>query len=418
MTGHAGPAPGEVLIVGAGPTGLALAAQLHAHGGRVRIVDHRRGPQDSRAFVVHPRTLEVLAPLGVADTLVARGDASATARLHAGGRVAAVGLVHPGLDDTAYPFLLAVPQATVEEVLEEHLRQVGVVVERGVGCTGLRQRPGGVEVALRGPDGPQRAFADYVAGCDGAASTVRGEIGVPFPSRAYRASLVLADLEVDDRGGGGVEPGAFHGFVGGPGILFLFPSPGASTWRLLTVNPRRGSDAPPDLAVLQGVADRFTGGTLRLRDLTWSSTVRLRKGQATRYRVGRVLLAGDAAHVQSPAAAQGMNTGIQDAANLGWKLAMVTAGAAPESLLDSYHAERWVVARCVRHLTDLAFLAEAGDLPPLGLLRSLAAPLIPPLARGVTVPSWAFRLLGGLCTGYRHSPVVEEGSPRLGRGPR
>lgn len=402
----------DVLVVGAGPTGLAMAAQVHAHGGKVRVVERRTGGQDSRAIVMHPRTLEVLAPLGVAGELIRRGNPNARVLLHAAGRTAAVRLSHPGVGDTAYPFLLAIPQTAVEQVLEEHLRRVGVVIEHGIELVALSQRPDAIECELRGPHGQrQHAAAAYVVGCDGADSTVRRLAGIPFPGRPYRPTLLLADLDVD----GGLERDIFHGFVGAGGILFLFPSPGTATWRLLTVGPDR---TPGDLPALQAVADRFTGGTLRLGNLRWASTVRLRRGQAVRYRAGRVLLAGDAAHVHSPAGAQGMNAGIQDACNLGWKLALVATAAAGETLLDSYEAERWPVARRIRQLTDLAFLGEAADNAPLRWLRAHVAPRLLPLLTGRTIPAWAFRLAGGLALRYRGSPAVEEGRPGPRRGVR
>jgi 2-polyprenyl-6-methoxyphenol hydroxylase-like FAD-dependent oxidoreductase len=412
----------DVLVVGAGPTGLTMAAQLHAHGVRLRIVERRHERRDPRAFVVHPRTLELVAHLGLAEALIGRGDPNVGVRLHAGGRSVDVGLVSPGHTDTAYPYLLFIPQDAVEEVLEEHLRRVGVVVERGVELTGLAQRPDAVDVELRRDDGSiERDEAGYVLGCDGADSTVRRSAGFAFRARSYRPSLLLADLDID----GELESDRLHGFVSGPGLLFLFPSPVADAWRLLAVRPdhggltdaRAGADVE-DLAVLQDLADHFAGGSLRLQQPVWSTQVRLRRGQATRYRRGRVLLAGDAAHLHSPAGAQGMNTGIQDACNLGWKLALVVSGKAPEALLDSYQAERWPVARRTRQLTDLAFLLEAADHAPLHWLRQHATPLVLPIARGRSIPRGAFRLLGGLLTRYRGSPIVEPGRPRLRRGPR
>jgi 2-polyprenyl-6-methoxyphenol hydroxylase-like FAD-dependent oxidoreductase len=314
-------------------------------------------------------------------------------------------------------------------VLEAHLRRAGVPVERGMELVSLRQRPGAVECVLRGPDGHRHLTeAGYLAGCDGADSTVRRSAGISFPVRDYRPTLLMANLQAD----GDLVPGTVNGFVGARGVLFLIPSQEAAAWRLLTVGsgdrrggpgdrrggPGDGRGGPPDLATLQAAADRFTGGSLGLRDLAWATTVRLRRGQATRYRAGRVLLAGDAAHLNSPAGAQGMNTGIQDACNLGWKLALVATGVAAPGLLDSYQAERWPVARRVRQLTDLAFLVEAGDLPPLGWLRGYAAPLVLPLVNGRTAPAWAFRLLGGLLTRYRASPAVENGRPAPRRAVR
>ena len=418
----------EVLVVGAGPTGLALAALLHSLGGQVRIVDRRVHPRPSRAFIMHPRTLEVLAPLGVADTLVAAGDPSAQVQVHAARRVASIQLAHPRISDTPYPYLLAIPQATVERVLEEHLRHAGVTVERDIRFVSLTQRGDTVTSTLEQPSGWQeRIETAYVVGCDGADSTVRAQAGIVFRTRPYRPLVILADVALD-----GLEPDTVHCFVGAGGILFLFPSPeqaaglaGSSSpavgWRMLTVRPSTGLDATssqPDLAWLQAAADRFTAGVVRLRDVTWAETVRLRRGQASTYRNGRVFLAGDAAHVHSPAGAQGMNTGIQDACNLGWKLALAAMGAAGERLLDSYEVERRPLARRVRQLTDLAFFAEAEDFPPLALVRQCVTPALLPLVNGITIPRQGFRLLGGLTFGYGTGPAVAEGTPTPRRGLR
>jgi hypothetical protein len=161
-----------------------------------------------------------------------------------------------------------------------------------------------------------------------------------------------------------------------------------------------------------------TGGAVSPREPVWTTEQVLRRGQAARYRLGRVVLAGDAAHLHSPAGAQGMNTGIQDAANLGWKLALRCRGLADDALLDSYEIERWPVARWVRRLTDLAFIGEAANLAPVAWLRASLARLGLPLLDGRRVPALALRVVGGLVTRYRHSPVVRGGEPRLRRGPR
>jgi 2-polyprenyl-6-methoxyphenol hydroxylase-like FAD-dependent oxidoreductase len=408
----------DVLVVGAGPTGLTLAAQLSALGTRVRIVDSRVEPRPSRAFIVQPRTLEVLAPLGVSDTMIARGDASGRVRVQAGRRTATIGLTRPGVSDTPYPFLLAIPQTTVEGVLEEHLRRAGVAVEWGVRFTSLRQHNDGVVSVLERRSGrPERVESAYVVGCDGADSSVRTQTGIAFPTRAYRPAVALADVTID-----AMEPDMVHGFVGARGILFLFPSPERTGWRLLTVvnghpNAEHRS-RQSDLAWLQAVTDEFTGGTVRLDGPLWMDTIQLRRGQAASYRRGRVLLAGDAAHVHSPAAAQGMNTGIQDACNLGWKLALAAASTAGEPLLDSYETERRPIARRVRQLTDIAFLAEAGDHPPLGLLRRYTVPILLPLANRMTMPQWGFRLLGGLTIRYSRGLAAVEDERHSRRGLR
>lgn len=405
----------HVLIVGAGPTGLTLAAQVHAHGGRVRVIERRQQPQRSRAFIMHPRTLELLAPLGVVDALRARGDASATATLRAAGRSATVTLARSQIGGTAFPYLLAIPQAAVEEVLQEYLREVGVRVERGVELVSLRAGEQTVDCVLRGPAGEQStASARYVVGCDGADSTVRKSAGIPFWRRDYRATVLMANLHAQ----GQLTPAAINAYLGARGLMFLIPSREAADWRLLAVGvgvDRQGGHArqapDPDVPMLQAVADEFTGGHVQLRDLAWATHIPLRRGQARRYRTGRVLVAGDAAHLNSPAGAQGMNTGIQDACNLGWKLALVATGRAAPRLLDSYQAERWPVARCVRHLTDLVFLGEAGGGVPIRLLRRYAVPMALPMISGRTLPAWAFRFLGGLLIGYRRSPAATDDGP-------
>jgi 2-polyprenyl-6-methoxyphenol hydroxylase-like FAD-dependent oxidoreductase len=409
----------EVLIVGAGPTGLTMAAQLRAHGVEPRLVERRRERGPSRAFVVHPRTLELLAGTGLAPALVAAGDPAARVELHVGGRTAGVELAPSGHAGTSYPFLLFIPQSSVEDVLTTHLRAAGVEVERGKELVRATARRDAVEFVLHGDDGRvEEGVADYVIGCDGVDSTVRREAGITFDSRVYRPSLLLADLAVD----GDLPDDRLHGFVAGPGVLFLFPSPSGAGWRLLTVCPpgqtsRGGRTDADGAAELQAVIDDFAGGALRVHPPDWLTHVRLRRGQADRYRRGRILLAGDAAHVHSPAGAQGMNTGIHDACNLAWKLALVVRGRSPSVLLDSYETERWPVARRTRQLTDLAFLLEAADHAPVRWLRAHATPLVLPLVRERSVPSGAFRLLGGLSTRYRRSPIVQEGVPRLRRGP-
>ncbi|MFA9431089.1 FAD-dependent monooxygenase [Egicoccus sp. AB-alg2] len=397
----------EVLVVGAGPTGLAMAAFLHAHGAGVRVVERRAEPRPSRAFVVQPRTLELLAPLGLADALLAEAVPLAGVHLHAGRRSVPVGLAEAGIRDTAFPYLLPLPQATLERALEAHLLAAGVPVEREVEALACRPTTAGVTCVLRGRDGRRRDVeVDWLVGCDGVDSTVRRDLGIAYPGGEYRAALLLADLQVE---GDGLRPDALHAYVGAPGILFLFPFPRAGGWRLLTVAPAAATPGDQvDLATLQAVTDRFTGGGVQLSEPSWTAKVVLRHGQARRYRHGHGILAGDAAHVQSPAGAQGMNTGIQDAANLGWKLAYVATGRAPESLLDTYEAERRPVARRVRHVTDLAFLGEAADLPPLPLLRRWTAPVLLPLVRGRSLPAFAVRLLGGLWVSYRRSPDVAD----------
>ena len=225
----------DVLVVGTGPTGLALAAQLAASGVRVRLID--RGldrVHESRALAIHPRTLEVLAGLGVADELIACGNPAVQLRMHARGRVLEVPMFDLGLDDTADPYLLFVSQAKTERILVEHLAAASVHVERGVELTGLGDTADCATAALRHRDGREEAVsARYVAGCDGAHSTVRRLAGIRFEGSSYPQTFVLADVDAE-----GVEPGAAHVFLSGQGMLFFFPlGKPAVTDGLITRNP-------------------------------------------------------------------------------------------------------------------------------------------------------------------------------------
>jgi 2-polyprenyl-6-methoxyphenol hydroxylase-like FAD-dependent oxidoreductase len=411
--------PLDVLVVGAGPTGLTLAAQLRAFGATVRIVDRQLDRvHESRALGVQPRTLEVLRGLGVAGELVERGNDAAWVQLHAGGRVVRIRLFGLGLDDTAYPFLLIVSQAETEQVLGDHLAGHGVLVERGVELAGYHADPEAVTCTLRHRDGrTEQVHARYLVGCDGASSTVRRGAGIPFEGGAYPQTFALADLEVD-----GLERDAAHAFLDQEGIVLFFPLGRPASWRLLALHPTlqgRREPAQPSLEELQALADAMTGASVRLRDPVWQSYFGLQHRHASRYRAGPVFLAGDAAHIHSPAGAQGMNTGIQDAWNLGWKLALVSGGIADEALLDSYDAERRPVGGFVVRFTDRAFSVATSTNSLIRALRTQLVPRVLPLGlRLDRAVASGFRTVAQLNIGYRHSPAVEEGDPRLRRGPR
>jgi 2-polyprenyl-6-methoxyphenol hydroxylase-like FAD-dependent oxidoreductase len=417
MAGNADPL--AVLVVGAGPTGLTLAAQLRAFGATVRIVDRQLDRvHESRALGVQPRTLELLRGLGVAEELIARGNDAAWVQLHAGGRVVPVRLFGLGLDDTAYPFLLLVSQAETEQVLGDYLAGHGVLVERGVEVDGYHADPEAVTSTLRHRDGrTEQVRARYLVGCDGASSTVRRGAGIPFEGGAYPQTFALADLEVD-----GLDRDAAHAFLGQEGIVLFFPLGRPASWRMLAMHPTlkgRREPARPSLEELQALADAMTGASVRLRDPVWQTYFGLQHRHATRYQDGRVFLAGDAAHIHSPAGAQGMNTGIQDAWNLGWKLALVSRGIADHVLLDSYDAERRPVGGFVVRFTDRAFSVATSTNSLIRALRTRVVPRVLPVGlRFDRAVASGFRTVAQLNIGYRHSPAVEEGDPRLRRGPR
>ena len=403
----------DVLVVGAGPTGLALALQAHAHGAQVRIVERRpQAFRRSRAFLTHPRTLEVLRPLGVTDELMARSPAAGSACLHLGGRSVPLGTGGLSLPGTPFPPLTLLRQMDVEEVLAGALADRGIAVERGTELVDLTEDDGATCVALRSPAGVERLTVPALAGCDGVESTVRRLAGIGWPGGEYRREVVLADLDL----AGDLEPDIAHLVPGRGGLVFAFPlGEGGATWRFLATRRVGGNPIPPgrdgpSLAQgeLQDLLDR-SGLGARITRSVWSTRVRLQHRVATRYRRGPVFLAGDAAHASSPAGGQGMNTGIQDAANLGWKLAFARRSCDPDGLLDTYERERRPVAQQTLALTHLLFWAESSTDPVAALLRGtlapLAAPMVPALLRNRTLTRAALRLLSGVGIGYRGSPL-------------
>jgi 2-polyprenyl-6-methoxyphenol hydroxylase-like FAD-dependent oxidoreductase len=408
--------PVDVLVVGAGPTGLALALQSHAGGASVRVVERREVAwRPSRALLVHARTLEVLRPLGVVEALLERAQVAPRILAHVGARTVDVPTGAPGLTSTPYAHLTLARQADLESTLAAALAERGVEIERGVAVTGFTQQPSdGVQVHTRSAAGAGETLCRYLAGCDGAASSIRSAAGLPWRGFAYPTEVVLADLELD-----GLEPAdALHVCVNRAGLVFLFPCGEQATWRLLATRPAQkstvdtGSGEPDPPVPAREIGDLLARAAVRARceGVAWSSRVPMAHRLAGSYRSGRVFLAGDAAHVHSPAAGQGMNTGVQDATNLGWKLAYAAAGGTDGGeLLGSYELERRPIARQVSAWTDLAFWAESGRDPVASLVRGVLAPLAAPLAPFVARPrrvvAEVVRLLGQLRVAYPDSPL-------------
>ena len=415
----------DILVVGAGPAGLALALQAYDHGAAVRVIDRRpEADRLSRALIMHARTLEVLRPLGVTQALLARADTAPAADLQLGSRLVRVALAALALPDTAFPHLSLIRQMDVERVLGAALADRGIEVERGTELVDVRDEPWGVRALLRSAVQTEEALFGFVAGCDGSASTVRAKAGIGWPGRTYPVEVVLADAELD-----GDLPGDVARVVAGQrGLVFAFRLGERATWRLLATRPASADQSPPGqlgpavpAAEVQALLDE-AGLGVRIAKLAWSSRVGLQRRVASTFHRGRLYLAGDAAHAYSPATGQGMNAGLQDAANLGWKLAFAAARTGDGRLLESYDRERRPVARQVMAMTHLVFWAEAfpGPIPSAlrGRLAPLAAPLLPSVTGRPRLVAEAVRLLSQLGAGYRHSPLSVEGTPRRRGGPR
>jgi len=349
----------DVLIVGAGPTGLALATALAARGVRARVIDRQgAGDNTSRAAVVHARTLEVLEPLGVSPTLVARGLQARRFTIRDRDRVL-VPIVFDRLP-TRYPYTLMVSQAVTEQVLLERFTQLGGTVTRPRTLVDLSHDAAGVSVTL---DDGSRLRSRYVVGCDGMHSAVRERVGIPFSGGSYGESFVLADVHLS----GAVPSDEVTLYFSPAGMMVVAPLPGG-VHRI--VAPVDAAPEHPSADYVQTLLD--TRGPQRERALVqgivWGSRFRVHHRVADTYRAGRVVLAGDAAHVHSPAGGQGMNVGILDAMRLADALVRSLAGDA--AALDAYGAERRPVAQQVVAMAD-AMTRMATVRPALRALRNL-----------------------------------------------
>ncbi|MFH8288582.1 FAD-dependent monooxygenase [Streptomyces sp. NPDC018059] len=329
-----------VVVVGAGPTGLLLAGDLAAAGVPVTLVE-KRAPgisNLSRAMVVHARTLEQLDARGLADELEAKGEPLGRLRLFDRFSLDLARL------PSRFPHVLVLPQYEVERVLERRAAEAGVRFAYETEVVGLTQDTGGVSIEIRGAEGgPGTLRAAYAVGADGLRSAVRAAVGLPFPGRSVIRSLVLADVRL-------AEPPPTLLTVNAVGDAFAFVAPFADGYhRVIGWNRARdvADSEPLGLDEVKEIVRAALGRDFGMHDPRWMSRFHSDERQAPAYRVGRVFLAGDAAHIHSPAGGQGMNTGLQDAANLSWKLAAAVNGRAPKGLLDTYHAERHPVGKTV-----------------------------------------------------------------------
>jgi 2-polyprenyl-6-methoxyphenol hydroxylase-like FAD-dependent oxidoreductase len=408
-----------VLVVGAGPTGLTVANELARHGAAVRIIDRDPAPHvTSRALVVMPRTLEIFDDIGVVDEAVEVGNPVSGLTITFKDKKVVFdveGMLTGPQNYTAYPRLRTLSQHDTERILTESLANRGVQVERGRALTDLTQDGEAATVSLRGHDGSvETVRCRWVIGCDGAHSAVRRAAGIPFEGKTYTDEFIMADAELDWE----LAHGPLYGFPSPAGIFAAFSMPGENRYRIFG-NVKPGPEGPsaeysePTHEEFQAMLDQRVGFGAKVVKEHWVTRYRVHSRNVPRYREGHVFLVGDSAHVHSPAGAQGMNTGIGDAYNLAWKLALVERGVADESLLDSYHAERHPVGVQLLKTTDRLFSAIAGQNPLSRIARGRIAPQI--ATRVLTRPSvrrWFVGTLAQLRIHYPHSPLNAEDGNR------
>ena len=399
----------SVIIVGAGPTGLALACQLIRYGVDFVIFDAKKGITGlSKAIAVQARTLEIYEQIGLAESAVAQGAIARGANIVADGEIrGTLNLSDIGKDLSPYPFALLLEQSKNERLLYDYLRRHGKDVLWETALENVSQTDEKATAAIRNANGePETLTAKYLVGCDGAKSLVRHQLNFAFEGNTIDALFYVADVEMEFSG----NHDEIYVSFGADSFVALFPLKEENCWRIVGNLPEADGERRKESEINYEETERRARDLLKMpldiRNVKWFSVYRVHSRRVDKFRDGRCLLAGDAAHIHTPAGGQGMNTGIGDAYNLAWKLAFVLKGKADDNLLDTYNTERLENAKRLLATTDRAFTFVTHDDYLTGFIRSYVFPLVTEFALKFDwVTHTLFPIFSQIGINYRHSPL-------------
>jgi 2-polyprenyl-6-methoxyphenol hydroxylase-like FAD-dependent oxidoreductase len=396
----------DVLVIGAGPAGLTAAAEALRHGLSVRIIDQNESRSSfSKALVLHSRSLEIFQDMGFVENVLNSGRKFHALNIYVPGRrLARIVFEELEWQDALFPFWLSIPQSETERCLEDHLNKLGGCVERNTELVNLEQFEDHVHVVIKHQGGSTETLdVPWVVGCDGARSLTRSLLGLELKGKADDEVFILGDVKIDwdlpeDEG---------SNILSTEGILLIVPMPEARRFRIIAHMPGLSITAQPEitLELLQNLVNRRAPVGMQLSDLTWSSTFTSKHFVVSQHRQGRVFMAGDAAHIHSPVGGQGLNSGIQDAYNLMWKLALVQYGHALPGLLDTYGDER--------HQTAQDLITNVGRATKIVTLKSSLAQKLRNQLAGILLNTAAVRNrmsrgVAMLDISYQHNPAIED----------